>query len=271
MTLAGIVTVMVVSVHSASPESGSQAKIDRLMEQLGHLELGAGATGVVQGTINNDANNPDDGETQDASWSIDLEIGAPIGEHGQAFILIEAGQGEGLANDAGVGDSFFGVNDDAGDSEASLEVTEVGYEHRLWGERVVFTLGKIDLTNYFDTNAVANDETSQFLASGLVNSVAITFPEDNGAGVRLSAMPASWLTLSVGWAEHDADFDDVFDDSFFIGEVDFTLSMGQHPGTYRFYLWYNLADFTSFDNPNDSDHNWGAGISFDQQLLEPIS
>jgi carbohydrate-selective porin OprB len=84
-------------------------------------------------------------------------------------------------------------------------------------------------------------------------------------------MPASWLTLSVGWAEHDADFDDVFDDSFFIGEVDFTLSMGQHPGTYRFYLWYNLADFTSFDNPNDSDHNWGAGISFDQQLLEPIS
>jgi hypothetical protein len=49
---------------------------------------------------------------------------------------------------------------------------------------VIFTPGKGDLTNYFDTNAVANDETSQFLSSGLVNSVAVTFPEDNGAGGR---------------------------------------------------------------------------------------
>jgi carbohydrate-selective porin OprB len=271
LALAKILTALVVSVHGAAAESDSQAKFDRLMEQLGNLEFGLGATGIVQGTIHNDANNPDDGETQDATWSIDLEIGAPIGEHGQAFMLIEAGQGEGLTNDPGIGDSFFGVNDDAGDSEAKLEVTEVWYEHLLWGERVIFTLGKIDLTNYFDTNAVANDETSQFLSSGLVNSIAITFPEDNSAGARLTATPAPWLVLSVGWAEHDADFEDVFDDSFLIGEADFTLSIGQRPGTYRFYVWYNLADFPSFDNPNDTDHNRGVGLSIDQQLLEPIS
>jgi carbohydrate-selective porin OprB len=271
VVLAGILTAIIVSEHGAAADSGSQAKIDHLMEQLGNLELGLSATGIVQGTLNNDANNPDHGETQDATWSIDLEIGAPIAAHGQAFILIEAGQGEGLTNDPGVGESFFGINDDAGDSTAKLEVTEAWYEHQLWDERVIFTLGKLDLTNYFDTNAVANDETSQFLSSGLVNSLAIAFPEDNGAGVRLTAMPAPWLALSVGWGEHDADFEDVFDHGFLIGEVDFTLSIGQHPGAYRFYLWYNLADFPSFDDPDDTDHNWGAGMSFDQQLLEPIS
>lgn len=271
MTAVLTLTALVVSAYGESPAPGTSPRMDRLMEQLGNLEWGAGATGVVQGTINNDDNNPDDNETQDATWSIDLEVGAPIGARGKAFMLIEAGQGEGLTNDPGVGNSLFGVNDDAGDSEARLEVTEVWYEHLWWGERAVFTVGKIDLTNYFDTNAIANDETSQFLSSGLVNSVAVTFPEDNGAGVRFTAAPVPWLGLSVGWAEHDADYEDVFQDSFWIGEADVTLSIGRHPGTYRFYLWYNRADFPAFDNPNDTEHDWGAGLSLDQQLSEAIA
>lgn len=153
----------------------------------------------------------------------------------------------------------------------NLKSPKCGMSICCGAERVIFTLGKIDLTNYFDTNAVANDETSQFLSSGLVNSVAITFPEENGIGARLTAIPVPWLSLSVGWVEHDADLEDVFDNSFLIGEADVMLSIGKYPGAYRFYLWYNLDDFTSFDNPNDSNHNWGAGISFDQQLLEPVT
>jgi carbohydrate-selective porin OprB len=170
-----------------------------------------------------------------------------------------------------VGNSFFGVNDNALDSEAKLEVIEVWYEHHLWDDRVSFTLGKIDLTNYFDANEVANDAYSQFLSTGLANSIAIAFPEDNGAGVRLTAALAPWLSLSLGWAEHDADYEDIFDDSLIIGEVDLTPMIGQRPGTYRFYLWYNGADFPTFEAPNESEHNWGAGISFDQQLLDPIA
>lgn len=138
----------------------SRAKIDPLFKQLGNLSFGLGATGIVQGTVNNGNNNPDKGNTTDANWSLDFEIGAPIGPSGQAFVLIEAGQGNGLTDEPGVGDSLFGLNNDAGDSEAHLEVIEVWYEHRLWKERVWFTIGKIDLTNYFDANVVANDETS---------------------------------------------------------------------------------------------------------------
>ena len=265
------IMVLATAARVAVAEASDSTKMDRLMQQLGNLEWGVGATGVLQGTMNNDDNNPDDNETQDATWSIDLEIGAPIGARGKAFVLIEAGQGEGLTNNPGVGDSFFGVNDDASDSEAKLEVPEVWCEHTFWAERAVFTVGKIDLSNYFDTNAIANDETTQFLSSGLVNSVAMTFPEDNGAGVRLTAAATPWLSLSVGWAEHDADYEDVFEDSFWIGEADATLSIGELTGAYRFYLWFNFADFPSFDNPGDTDHNWGAGFSLDQQLSQTIS
>lgn len=61
LALVGILTAIVVSVHGATAEPNSQAKINRLMEQLGNLEFGLGATGIVQGTLNNDTNNPDDG------------------------------------------------------------------------------------------------------------------------------------------------------------------------------------------------------------------
>jgi carbohydrate-selective porin OprB len=175
----------------ADRQTTLRARVDRLAEQLGNLELALGLTGIVQGSMNNDDNNPDKGDTTDANWSVDFEIGAPIGNHGRAFILIEAGQGDGLTDEAGIADSFFGVNDDAGGSEARLEVTEAWYEHTLWDGRVVFTLGKIDLSNYFDANALANDEATQFLATGLVNSIVLAFPDDNGPGVRLTISPTS--------------------------------------------------------------------------------
>jgi hypothetical protein len=54
-------------------------------------------------------------------------------------------------------------------------------------------------------------------------------------------------------------------------EVDLTPMIGQRPGTYRYYLWYNGADFPTIETPNESEHNSGAGISFDQQLLDPIA
>ena len=60
---AGVLAVTDGSVRSETRSPEQQAKIERLMEQLGNLELGVGATGVVQGTLNNDDNNPDDNET----------------------------------------------------------------------------------------------------------------------------------------------------------------------------------------------------------------
>ncbi|MFQ5934058.1 MAG: carbohydrate porin, partial [Dehalococcoidia bacterium] len=200
--LVGLITIQGLDSELASAQSAQhagkqtddlRAKVDRLMQQLGNLHLGLGVTGVLQGTVNNEDNNPGEGNTTDATWSLDFEIGAPIGEHGQAFVLTEAGQGAGLTDEPGVGASFFGVNDDAGNSEASLEVTEAWYEHRLWGERAILTAGKVDLTNYFDANDVANDETTQFLSSGLVNSIAVEFPEDNSFGARLTVTPIRWL------------------------------------------------------------------------------
>ena len=238
-------------------------------EQIGNLHIGVGLTGVVQGS--NDAEDVSgEGDDQtDASWSMDLEIEAPIGETGLAFMLIEAGQGEGLTDE--LEGLFHGVNDDAGDSESSLEVTEAWYEHYFCEERVVLTVGKIDLSNYVDGNAVANDETIQFLNTGLVNSLAVEFPEDNGAGVRLGVYPADWIELNFGWAESDADWEDIFNDSFGIAEVNLKPGLLQREGNYRFYVWVNGSDKAELDGPDTDKDGWGLGVSFDQQLADILT
>jgi hypothetical protein len=105
-----------------------------LLKQLpGGLEIGAGATFVGQGATN--ANNTDaaDGRKSsfDGSYSADIEIAGEFGDHGMAFVLLEAGQGDGVESELTV---FSNVNRDAGDSGAKVEATEFWYEHYLFNE-----------------------------------------------------------------------------------------------------------------------------------------
>ena len=254
--------------------------LERLEETLGRFEIGADLTFVGQGSMNNDDNNPDDGDTQDGAWSFDIEVSSQLWKHGTAYMLIEGGQGEGIDDEV---DTLSGFNDDApGTDSAHAEVTEAWYEQEVpleGGGGFVFTVGKVDLTNYFDANEVANDETAQFLSSGFVNNLAVEWPEDNGLGARVTWSPREWLDLSLGWAESDSDWEDIFDDGFGIFEVGLKPNLMGMPGNYRFYVWVNAADHADVDDLkdlargkrdsfDDDEVNWGVGFSFDQQVAK---
>jgi hypothetical protein len=230
------------------------------------LSIAAGITAVGQGTMGNDENDPPGEDVIDGSISADLEVSAPLGQNGEAFLLIEAGAGEGLQGDEIL--SFWGVNDDAGDSNSRLEVTEAWYEHRFLDSRLTFTVGKVDLTNYFDGNEVANDETSQFLTTGFVNTIAIEFP-DNSPGARLTLSPNELLDFSIAWQDGDGDFEDIFEGPFVIGEADFKPRIKGLQGNYRVYGWLNAQDHQEIKNPlNDNEDGSGAGVSIDQQVTD---
>jgi high affinity Mn2+ porin len=144
---------------------------------------------------------------------------------------------------------------------------------------LVFTLGKINLTAYFDSNEVANDETIQFLSPGFVNSAAIEFPDDNGPGFRATLAPLELVNISVGWGEGDADWNELGERSFFISEVGFHPQFGELQGNYRFYGWYRRhhrdEDFVSWDDRvrgiSDCKKGWGLGLSLDQAISPYIS
>ncbi len=233
------------------------------------LSIAGGITMIIQGTQGNDDNDPPGEDVIDGSMSADLEIDTAIGKNGEAFLLMEMGAGDGLQDDEIV--SFWGVNDDAGDNGSVVEVTEAWYEHRFIGDRLLFTVGKLNLSNYFDGNEIANDETEQFLATGFVNSLAIEFP-DNTIGSRLTWDINELIALSFAWQDGNGDYEDIFEDSFYMVEADFRPKFGKLEGNYRGYYWINNTDHVELDNPaNDDEPGWGAGVSIDQQVTGSIT
>ena len=51
-----------------------------------------------------------------------------------------------------------------------MNLREAWLRTELFSQKLALTAGRLDLTNYFDRNAAANDETTQFISDALVNN-----------------------------------------------------------------------------------------------------
>jgi hypothetical protein len=177
------------------------------------------------------------------------------------FIDFEAIAGPGPDKKLG---SLSRVNADAetlGGQDEKLTVREGWIWLKFFKDRLDFFVGKLDLTNYFDRNIFANDETTQFLNGALVNNPMLKQPL-NRAGVTLRWDAGRDLGFSLGGqATHDLD-EDLWSEPFVIGEIDFHTTF-HIEGNYR--LW---ARVTSLSSPDRERQMYGGGISIDQ-LLTP--
>jgi carbohydrate-selective porin OprB len=264
---------------------------DKLENTVDNLQINGGITLIGQGTWGNDNNFPEYEEVIDGTYSVDLEVSAPVGE-GEAFLLMEAGDGAGLSDEI---PAFHATNDDVIDNENKVEVTEAWYEHKWLDDKLIYTVGKLDLTNYFDINEVANDETLQFIASPFVNSIAIEFP-DNVWGMRAQYIFNDLVDLGVGYQSGDGDWEDIIEDPFLIAELALRPQLGEAElqGNYRFFWWTNRTEHTNWkrlsrsllsgrvgedDLPDfppeapaeDKLINYGLGFSFDQQVTDDLT
>jgi high affinity Mn2+ porin len=251
-----------------------------IWEALKGIEIGFSATGVVQGSIGNHKNQGipsarERADRVDGSLSADLEISKQVGAHGQAMVIISAAYGDGF--DPRI-PSWWGINGDAED-ENRVYLKELWYEHKLFAEKLIFTLGKLDLKKYFDTNAVANCENNQFLSPGFVNSAAVEFSDDNGPGVRITFAPTEFFDISFGWGQGEEDWDELGHRSLFIGEAGVHHRFGELQGNYRLYGWFKQhhpdEGVISWDDRArgvfNSSNGWGIGLSLDQAVTPQIT
>ena len=244
------------------------SELKEIKEALGRINIGGGITGVVQASDNNEEANTGEGDVTDGAYSVDLEIESPIGEKGAAFLHIEGGEGAGIDDDVL---SLSGCNADANNTAGRLEVTEAWYEHSLLDKALAFTIGKLDLTAYFDGNEVANDETAQFLSSGFKNNLAVEF-SDNGFGTRLTWSPIELLDLSLGLQDSDSDWENIFDHPFSIFEINLKPDFLGLGGNYRFYAWRNGSNHTKWEDASKThEDNSGFGFSFDQGISDKVT
>jgi len=266
--------------------SGYEAKFSQFEEKLKRvpgapmqlmegLELGAGATFIVQGT--NNVNYDGDGQTlkkdrTDGSYSADITLAKEFKEvNGRAFLHLEAGQGKGLEDNLVL---YSNVNRDAGDSEARIEVTELWYEQNLFKDKAAITFGKLDPTAYFDQSEVANDETTQFLGRIFRNSPTVEFP-DNNVGIRVAYLPVEWLELGYGMFNAKSGWEKIGDNLFNIGQAHFKTNFFNLPGNYRFYGWANNANHAKWSQYLDDEKTkglaYGFGLSFDQKANDIVT
>lgn len=141
-----------------------------------------------------------------------------------------------------------------------VKVREAWLYMRLLGDQVKVFGGKVDLTNYFDRNAVANDETTKFLNTALVNNPLLKQPP-NGPGAALRYEPGKDFGMGVGVQSSNNSGATIAEKVYAVAELDYhTHPFSSREGNYR--LWGRSAR----DGATLEKRSWGVGISFDQEV-----
>ncbi|MGB9081982.1 MAG: carbohydrate porin [Desulfuromonadaceae bacterium] len=232
-----------------------------------NISLSGGLVGVLQGSIGNDP--------KDRSGVVgrgDLVFNFKVGESTIAVIDVESTGGNGI--DAHVA-NFSALNGVAGSTGDRVRFREAWVEHAASNDRLILTAGKIDLSNYFDSNTVANDENGQFLAGAFVHSGVLGVPA-NGPGVRIEAKLAEPLTFELGYGSGDtdsadsSDSADIFDHGFGIAELGYKIKVGELAGNYRIYASIDGA-LPDAETKLVRKNAYGFGISLDQQVNDKLT
>jgi hypothetical protein len=142
-----------------------------------------------------------------------------------------------------------------------LNLREAWLRTELLGQRLALTVGRLDLTNYFDNNALANDESTQFLSDALVNNQMLGL-SSNGTGVAAEYDPKNGLRFKFGFQQSNPDAINLSDSLFTLSEVGYTFTPFALPeGSYR--LWFRTVN-------TEPEIRTGVGFSLDQKLTNNI-
>jgi len=215
-------------------------------------------SGVARGGVQQVINGRDGQNKLFGEGSLDVTFLARPMARTTLFVDLEAIAGPGPDQRLG---SLSRVNTDAetlGGQDEKLTAREVWLGLRFINDRLDLFGGKLDATNYFDRNAFANDETSQFLNSALKNNPLLKQPP-NGPGAVVRWDAGRDLGFSLGAHAPNDLGKDLAGGPYVIGEIDLH-SARFIDGHYR--LWARTSTL-----PTDHRRQtWGAGISVDQRL-----
>lgn len=142
-----------------------------------------------------------------------------------------------------------------------VDVREAWIKTELFHQSLGISAGRLDLTNYFDRNAGANDETRQFLSDALVNNPVLGLTS-NGAGVAVVYDPKRTFNVKFGFQQNNINSPNLSNSIAVLGEVGYVARIpGLQTGNYR--VWVRT------DNTLGGHKN-ATGLSFDQALTDHV-
>lgn len=143
-----------------------------------------------------------------------------------------------------------------------LNLREAWLRTELFDQKLGLSFGRLDLTNYFDGNAAANDETTQFVSDALVNNPMLGL-SSNGSGIAAVFDPKTGMNFKLGLQQSNPDATNLSDSIFTLAEVGYFARPFSLPeGNYR--VWFRT------DNGSD-ERRTAYGVSLDQKLSPNIT
>ena len=147
-------------------------------------------------------------------------------------------------------------------AQNELNLREAWMRTELFGQRLALTAGRLDLTNFFDQNAVANDESTQFISDALVNNQMLGLTS-NGTGFATEFDPKNGFRFKFGLQQSNTDATNLSESLYTLTEVGYTFTPFALPeGTYR--VWFRS------DNTSPGIRT-GMGLSLDQKVTAVVS
>jgi len=274
-----VVVIAIGLMLGAQVQADEGHKAEHLIEhKVGGIDIEGGLTWFLQGTS---------GAAEDTtalSFTYDLAMEAPVGEHGRAVIALEAGDGEGV--DPFVG-SLSGVNYDAFYTELTNNVggstnvvvpslSQAFYEGEYLAGDLTVNIGKLDIHSMFDDNEYANDETDQFMSAMFSRSPDTTYKQLDyyyapGLVTKFAVSDMVEVTL-IAANGNKGGYNDIFSNMYLVSQINLKPGFGGREGNYRFYVLNDgrksnssNASFTEIGSNQPTD-NSAVGLSFDQAL-----
>jgi len=143
----------------------------------------------------------------------------------------------------------------------ALSMREAWLMTELLDQKLSLVVGQLDLTNYFDSNAAANDETTQFLSDALVNNPMLGLSE-NGAGMTVIYDPKSAFNFKLGYQQSTRTATNLSDSLFLLLEAGYQANPF-HTGEGNYRIWYR--------EDNTGNGTSAYGVSLDQKLMAGVT
>ena len=220
------------------------------------VKLGIDATTVAQGAGRTKGGFPQPNKKAYALASADLFFAAKLAQYTTFFADVVALSGAPPDREIPALTLLNGytarlVN------QNELNLREAWLRTELFGQRLGLTAGRLDLTNYFDRNAVANDETTQFISDALVNNQMLGLAA-NGTGIVVDYDPKNPLSFRFGVQQSNPAATNLSDSMYSLAEVGLTATPFSLPeGHYRVWFRANNGEVAS---------KRAAGLSVDQKV-----
>ena len=170
--------------------------------------------------------------------------------------------------------TFSGLNSNAGEPSYAY-ITKFYLKQEIFEKKSFLAAGRLDLSDWFDTNKAAGSSDKQFLSASLVNNLSIPFPQ-KGLGALAKFKPVDWFYFQAGASDAKSvstrvGLDNSFQGTFFISEFGISPRIRGLQGNYRFIINSDRKKLKRIDGSGEKNEDYAYALSFDQQISKHIA